>query len=114
MRYLIPLFVLIVGPAFLNANSTIGDHVEKAIAFASPILGMIAIVLLLSKWRGIEAFSVGFIRWFSGVFISMTVIESVYPIFAYAEQTPPSDYWSTFAIQFFFNLYIVGILNVRD
>lgn len=114
MRYLIPLSVLIFGPAYLSASAEIGDHIEKAIAFASPILGLIAIVALLTKWRGVELFGRDFIRGFSGVFLIMTLLAGIYPVFAYAEQTLPSDYWFTFFVQFSFNLYIVSILNVRD
>ncbi|WP_414931850.1 hypothetical protein [Vibrio europaeus] len=111
LKYLIPLLILTLGSAYMNASNAVGDSVEIFIAFLSPLLAYVAIAALIAKYQGIELFSSKAIKYFSIIFIATTIAETVYPAFIYRGQTLPTDLWTIFAIQLLLNIYIVRVIR---
>ncbi|KJY86357.1 hypothetical protein TW84_19880 [Vibrio neptunius] len=111
LKYLIPLLVLMLGSAYMNAYNEVGDSIEITIAFISPLLAYVAIAALIAKFQGLELFSSNFIKYFSVALIATTIAETAYPAFIYRDQTVPSDLWTIFSIQLLFNIYIVRVIK---
>ncbi|MDN3612574.1 hypothetical protein ACFFUP_10180 [Vibrio ostreicida] len=114
LKFVVPLSILMLGSAFLNASNTYGYEVEQAITFVSTLTAYIAIVALFAKWRDASIFSPTFIKYYSFLFIAITVLEAVYPAYIYRDQTLPPDYWTMFSIQLLLNLFIVKVINERN
>lgn len=111
LKYLAPLLILVAGSAYVNAINTVGDWVEHVNAFISPVLTYIAIAALFGKYQGFNIFSRTFIKYFSILFIVMTVVDTAYPAFIYREQNFPPDFWVVFFVQLLLNIYIVRVIT---
>ena len=111
IKYLIPLLLLMLGSAYMNAYNTVGDSVELFIAFINPLLAYIAIAALIAKFQGLNLFSSKFIKYFSIALIIITIADTAYPAFIYRDQTYPTDLWTVFSIQLLLNIYIVSIIR---
>ncbi len=111
IKYITLLLILTVGSAFINAYGTVGDLIEKIIAFITPLLVYIAIIALAAKVKGVKIFSAKFLRYFSVMYVVMTIIENIYPMIIYSDQTLPSNYLTVFFLQLSMNIYIARIIS---
>ncbi|BCL70536.1 hypothetical protein TUMSATVNIG1_24980 [Vibrio nigripulchritudo] len=111
IRVIVLLAILAGGSAFMNAYNTVGDTVEQAIAFVTPLLAYIAIIALVGIYQKVKIFSDKFISYFSVFFILFTILENVYPMYLYRDQTLPNDYLVLFFLQLLLNIYIVKVIR---
>lgn len=100
-----------LGSAYVNALDTVGDNTEKVIAFISPLIAFVVIAALIGKLQGKNLFLPIQVKVIAILFVAMTIIEHIYPVFRYSDQTLPSDYWTLFFIQFLLNAYIAKVIT---
>ncbi len=105
------LFVILVaGGSLLTAMSVVGDIVEKILSFFDTVLSYFVVVMLFAHYKGVQFFSKVVLQYFSGAFIFFTLAEALYPIYAYREQTLPTDYLTVLCVQLILNLFIVKVI----
>ena len=109
-KYLILFLFIVLTSSFINAYGTVGDVIEKSISFLSPCVTFFVIAGLFAKYRGVEVFTKIEGKLIASMYVIMTVLNHVYPMIRYHEQTLPAQYLTIFFIQLIINIYIARAL----
>lgn len=106
----IAFFYLTLLAASLHSMNVVGDVVEKTIGFVSPLVSFFVIAVLFSKFCNVEPISKTKREILAITFIAITVLEYVYPIFAYWEQTFDSSHTTLLFVELTVNSLIARVL----
>ncbi|QFT40079.1 MULTISPECIES: hypothetical protein [unclassified Vibrio] len=106
------LFALLtIGSAFVNAYGMVASVGEQIIAFISALITYAVIVCLFLTYLNIDAISIKARTRIGVSFVIMTIVESVYPMVLYSDQTLPTDYYFVFFVQLILNTYIAKVIS---
>ncbi|CCN50889.1 membrane hypothetical protein [Vibrio nigripulchritudo MADA3020] len=109
--YSLIAFIYVTGlsSAALYSN-IIGNIVEKTIGFASSMTTFVVVAILFAKFNNINILSKRKREGVALVFLGLTVIEFLYPVFEYSEQSFGSTHYSMLLVELFANAIISKIL----
>lgn len=108
---LVLLILLTAGSAFINASSLVASTGEQVIAFIQELITYVVIFLLALTFLKIETISAKVRKGVGISFVLMTIVESVYPMALYHDQTLPSNYLFVFSVQLMLNIYIAKVIS---
>lgn len=103
------LYIAIISAA-ANALGIVGDYVEQMIGFISPLLMFVVVAVLLAQWQGMELFNKKVRLALAVLLLIITIIEYVYPMLAYSEQTFSPNHTTLLFVEFSINAVIARIL----
>lgn len=102
--------VIVLSTAFMNAYEYYGDYVEKGIEFVFPIVSFFVIIALFAKFRGVSLFSEKELKIMAALYLILTVLKYVYPLYEYSEQTVDASYSTLAVLDFVINLIVARII----
>lgn len=102
---------LTVGSAFSNAYALVASLGEQIIAFVSALITYAVIVSLFLTFVGSDVLAGKVRKYIAVSFVLMTIIENVYPMILYYEQTLPSNYLFLFSIQLLVNGFMAKVIS---
>jgi hypothetical protein len=98
--------LLVLVFSFVPAYGYFGDLVEKGIQFISMLFSLAAITALFSIWREVEIFRKRELKLIAIMSPLIVIIDTLYPLYEYSEQTYPEYMIWTQSIQFIFSLLL--------
>lgn len=105
------LIFLIVGSAVMYALGMVASSVEKVIGFLSSAINYPIIIALFLTFRGVDLLGYRVRKHLSIWFVVVTLLEGIVPVFIYADQQTPNDYYTMLALQILLNLYIAKVIT---
>jgi hypothetical protein len=106
------LFILLtVGSALINASSFVASFGEQVIAFVQELITYAVILLLALTFLNVELISAKVRKGVGISFVLVTIVETIYPMVLYHDQTLPADYLFVFSVQLMLNIYIAKVIS---
>ncbi|CCN46717.1 membrane hypothetical protein [Vibrio nigripulchritudo MADA3029] len=104
-------FIYVTGLSSIAIYSNIiGDFIEKSIGFASSMTTFVVIAILFAKFNDIDVISKKKREVVALVFLSLTAIEYLYPVFEYSEQNFGSAHYTILLVELSINAIISRVL----
>lgn len=107
---LVGFIYIVFSSSLLFSMSTVGDYVEHAINFISPVVMFFVIIALYSKYRNVDIFGDLECKIIAFSYVAITIADYLYPILRYWDQSFSSSHYSLFLIEVGVNAAIAKVI----
>ena len=102
-------YITVTSSAFFSI-SAVGDSIEHLIKFISPMIMFLVIIALFSKYRNSNPFTKSECRYIAIAYVSITVLDYLYPVFRYWDQDFGSEHYTLFIFELGINAAIARVI----
>lgn len=107
---LVGFLYVVLSSSIVHSMSTVGDYVEHAIKFISPVAMFFVVVALYSKYKNLSFFNKLECKVIAVSYVLITLLEYMYPVLRYWDQNFGSAYYSLFLVELGINAAIARVI----
>ncbi|KJY88624.1 hypothetical protein TW84_14030 [Vibrio neptunius] len=105
------LLLLTVVSALMYALGMVASISEQVIGFLASLTNYPIVITLFLSFKGVDLLGRNVRKVLAVWFVLITILEGLYPVFLYANQEIPSDYYTLLSLQILLNLYIAKVIT---